>query len=246
VEEGETEEAGASLTPGGWSPFATETADRQKLFDEALKGFVGTGFKPFAVTSQVVAGAFSIFAANAKHVHPDSHEYPALIRVFKPLNGPARIRGIKAIGSPQGYLGGLSPFHETSGEEKAVLQKALDGFTGAGYEALVASVQVVAGLNLNFIGTQTLTTRDAHKYPCSSPFTSRLRANPSSLARKRCTTWCKPFWTLLPVFRDRFPAVWRGKSGRATIVAGQPLLPWPAFFCGAGFPWTGAVPARTS
>ncbi|MDR0685423.1 MAG: hypothetical protein LBF83_09890, partial [Spirochaetaceae bacterium] len=36
---------------------------------------------------------------------------------------------------------------------------------GSGYEAVLTSVQVVAGYNFKFIGTQTLVDAQADKYP---------------------------------------------------------------------------------
>ena len=165
VEAAEAAEAAENLKPGGWTPFAKVTSDTQKVFDEALKGLLGVGYTPLAVTSQVVSGTNYIFAVNARLVYPNSHEYPALIRVFKPLNGPARIVKIHDLGSPAVFAGGFGPFHETTGEEKAVAEKALKGFAGVGYEALLTSTQVVAGLNYRFIGTQTPVTARAGSFP---------------------------------------------------------------------------------
>jgi hypothetical protein len=39
------------------------------------------------------------------------------------------------------------------------------GGVAGGYEALLSSTQVVAGLNFRFIGTETLATLQADKYP---------------------------------------------------------------------------------
>jgi hypothetical protein len=158
-------ETAANLKPGGWTPFAKVTSDAQKVFDEVLKGLLGVGYTPLSVTSQVVNGTNHVFAVNAKLVYPNSREYPAPIRVFKPLNGPARIAKIHALGSPAAYADGFSPFHETTREEKAVLQKALSGLAGTRYEALLTSVQVVVGFNYRFIGTQTPVTARADSFP---------------------------------------------------------------------------------
>ena len=167
VEAAETDEveAAANLKPGGWTPFAKVSADAQKVFEEAVKGLAGAHYTPFAVTSQVVNGTNYIFAANGKAVYPNSREYPALVRVFSPPGGPVRMVNIHNLGYPAAVTGGSGPFHETSGEEKAALQKALSGLAGADYEPLLTSAQVVAGFNLNFIGTQTLATLGPDKYP---------------------------------------------------------------------------------
>ena len=166
VEAADTDEieAAANIKPGGWTPFAKVTSDKQKVFDEALKGLVGVDYTPLAFTSQVVNGANYIFAANAKIVYPGSREYPALLRVFSPPGGPARVVNIQRLGVP-GALGAFGPFREASDKDKTALQTALKGHAGSGYEAVLTSVQVVAGLNYRFIGTQTLVDAQADKYP---------------------------------------------------------------------------------
>lgn len=41
---------------GGWTAYHKLTAKDQAVFDAALKGFVGGQYKPFEVSTQVVAG----------------------------------------------------------------------------------------------------------------------------------------------------------------------------------------------
>ena len=167
VEEADEVETAANIIPGGWTPFAKVSADAQKAFEEAFKGWAGVHYTPLAVTSQVVNGTNYIFATNAKVVYPNSPEYPALVRVFSPPSGPARVVKIHNLGSQILVMGGFSSFREATEEDKATLQKALalSGLTGAGYEALLTSPQVVEGLNLRFVGTQTLVTPAQGKYP---------------------------------------------------------------------------------
>ena len=158
-------EAAANIKPGGWTPFAKVSADTQKVFDEAVKDLLGVGYTPLAVTSQVVNGTNYIFAANAKVVYPDSREYSTLVRVFRPPNGQPRVVKFHALGSPRALVGGVGPFREASDKDNATVQTALKGHAGSGYEAVLTSVQVVAGLNYRFIGTQTLVDAQADKYP---------------------------------------------------------------------------------
>ena len=155
----------ANIKPGGWTPFAKVSADTQKVFDDAVKNLIGVGYTPLAVTSQTVNGTNYIFAANAKVVYPNAQEYSMLIRVFKPVNGPAYVVKFHALGFPTFVAGSIGPFREASENDKATLQKALKGFAGSVYEPLLAATQVVAGFNLKFIGTQTLVTQNPEKYP---------------------------------------------------------------------------------
>lgn len=166
VEEAAEDAAGGlSLKPGGWKPFEKVYPDAQKVFDEAFQGFVGSDYKALAVTSQLVNGTNYIFAANARPVYPNSHEYPVLIRVFKPLSGPAHRVKFHPLGSPAAVYGGFGPFHDTSDKEKESLKEASARLVGAGYEPLLTSVQVVSGFNFKFIGTAALVTAQTDKFP---------------------------------------------------------------------------------
>jgi predicted secreted protein len=163
----EAEEAAwdLSLNPGGWTPFTAPSEDALAVFNEAFKDFVGSGYKPLAVTTQLINGANYIFAANAHPVSPNFHEYPVLVHIFKPLSGPARRVKFHHLGSPAAAYGGFGPFHETTEEEKKLLQQAVGGLVGVSYEALLTSTQVVAGHNFKFIGTRTQVTVSADKSP---------------------------------------------------------------------------------
>lgn len=165
ADSGAEDAAGLSLKPGGWRPFEKVSPDAQKVFDEAFHGFVGSDYKTLAVTSQLVNGTNYIFAANAHPVYPNSHDYPVLIRIFKPLNGPAYRVKFHPLGSPVAVYGGFGPFHDTSDKEKELLKEASTRLVGAGYDPLLTSVQVVSGFNFKFIGTAALVTAQADKFP---------------------------------------------------------------------------------
>jgi predicted secreted protein len=175
------EEDAAPLTgaaPGGWMPFTKVSADAQKVFEEAFRGLTGITYTPLAFTSQTVNGTNYIFAVNAEVVAPGSHRYSLLIRIFKPFNGLGRAYGIYNLGGP-GTVGGCGPFHETTEAEKAKLRYALRGFAGSTFDPLLTSIQAVPqGINFVFVGTQTLTTASADKYPVLFTVSNSLSNDP--------------------------------------------------------------------
>jgi hypothetical protein len=160
---GAADDAGAAYVIPGWKPFAAVSDEARKVFEEAMNGVNLIHHTPLAVTSQAFADTNYIFAAKVGNVSSPPL-YPDLVRVCKPVNGCASMVRVYNLGYP-GAAGAFGVFHETSAEEKDLLKQALAGRVGAGYEALLTSTQVVAGLNYRFIGTQTLATAFATKYP---------------------------------------------------------------------------------
>jgi hypothetical protein len=83
---------------GGWSAYSTTiSSEAKKAFDEAFKGFVGVGYKPLAVSQQVVSGMNYRFFCNAKGVYPGAVDYAALVEIYAPLQHPAHITSIKKV-----------------------------------------------------------------------------------------------------------------------------------------------------
>ncbi|MBV5281641.1 MAG: hypothetical protein JZU53_04310 [Paludibacter sp.] len=83
---------------GGWSAYSTTiSSEAKKAFDEAFKGFVGVGYKPLAVSQQVVSGMNYRFFCNAKGVYPGAVDYAALVEIYDPLQHPAHITSIKKV-----------------------------------------------------------------------------------------------------------------------------------------------------
>lgn len=78
---------------GGWSPYRNLTADDKKVFDQALKGFVGVKYTPETVSTQLVSGTNYRFKCNAS-IPPSQIVWQAIVEVYKPLNGDAYITGI--------------------------------------------------------------------------------------------------------------------------------------------------------
>ncbi|MDR1637177.1 MAG: hypothetical protein LBR93_07550 [Treponema sp.] len=160
--DGETAEAG--LKVGGWTPFVKPEGEALKVFEEALKGFEGVGYKSLLVSSQVVKGVNYIYAVNGKIVYPGAVEFPGLLSVYAPPVGKPRITHITRLGDPSA-LGGSGAFLPATEEEKGLLKKAQEGLMGGGFTAEYVSHQVVSGLRLHFIGTETLTDEALTKLP---------------------------------------------------------------------------------
>ncbi len=76
-----------NLMPGAYTPFHCVDADEKKLFNEVMDKFVGVGYDPVAVATQVVAGTNYKYFCNAKIVYPDSPNYTAMVIIYKPLPG---------------------------------------------------------------------------------------------------------------------------------------------------------------
>lgn len=83
---------------GGWSVYTSDiSSEAGTAFDQALKGQVGVTYAPVAVAQQVVAGMNYRFFCNASPVVPNSIAYPAMVSVFKSLDGNAKLIGIDSI-----------------------------------------------------------------------------------------------------------------------------------------------------
>ena len=83
---------------GGWSGFSFKiTPEAQKVFDQALKGFVGVKYTPLAFATQVVAGLNYCFLCKAQVVAPGTSEYAALVNIYAPPGGDPHITGIRRI-----------------------------------------------------------------------------------------------------------------------------------------------------
>jgi hypothetical protein len=88
----------SNIAMGAYGPFSSEIDQQAKAaFSEAIEHFVGVGYQPVAVASQVVAGTNYAFFCNAKPVYPGANSYPAMVTIYKPLNGPAGITHIEKL-----------------------------------------------------------------------------------------------------------------------------------------------------
>jgi len=78
---------------GGWTAYHKLTPNDQKVFDEALKGFVGVKYTPQAVSTQLVAGMNYRFKCTASIPQADV-VWEAIVEIYAPLNGQPHITGI--------------------------------------------------------------------------------------------------------------------------------------------------------
>jgi hypothetical protein len=84
--------------PGGWSRFELLSSADRAVFKETMAGLAGVGYEPLVVRKQVVAGMNYEFFCNARVVYPGTDWYPAMVLIYKPLNGNAVIRKISKVG----------------------------------------------------------------------------------------------------------------------------------------------------
>ena len=81
--------------PGGWTHFNFNIShEARKVFETALHGFVGVGYKPLAVATQVVAGTNYCFLCEATVVYPGATPYAAKVYIYQPLQGAPHITQI--------------------------------------------------------------------------------------------------------------------------------------------------------
>ena len=81
-----TQTAATTTTLGGWSAYHKLTPEDRKVFDEAMKGFVGVKYDPQSVSTQVVAGVNYRFKCLAS-MPPSDVVWEAIVEIFQPLNG---------------------------------------------------------------------------------------------------------------------------------------------------------------
>ncbi|QXP72450.1 hypothetical protein H0I31_01750 [Tenacibaculum sp. AHE15PA] len=81
---------------GGWTAYHALTTEDRKVFDEALKGFVGVSYTPNQVSTQVVAGVNYRFKCSAS-IPPSEVIWEAIVEIYQPLDGKAHITGITRL-----------------------------------------------------------------------------------------------------------------------------------------------------
>ncbi|WP_074435135.1 hypothetical protein [Bacteroides timonensis] len=85
---------------GGWTPIRKLTEEDLQVFNEAMEGFVGVGYTPLNVQSQLVKGVNYRFLCNATTVTREPKTFQAMVTVYKPLpgEGKAHITAITSLG----------------------------------------------------------------------------------------------------------------------------------------------------
>lgn len=88
----------STATVGAYGPFTTELDEQAKIaFSEAIEQIVGVDYVPLAVAKQIVSGTNYAFFCNAKTVAPGATSYPAMVSVYKPLQGGAGVTHIERL-----------------------------------------------------------------------------------------------------------------------------------------------------
>ena len=83
---------------GGYGAFTTKLSpEASQAFKEATERLLGVKYEPLAVAQQVVAGTNFAFFCNATIVVPGASPYPAMLTVYKPLEGPASVIHIQRL-----------------------------------------------------------------------------------------------------------------------------------------------------
>lgn len=84
------------LLVGGWSTYTALTPEDQKVFDEALKGFVGVKYTPKEVATQLVNGKNYRFKCDAS-LPQNNVIWHAVVEIYSPINGQPHIVSITRI-----------------------------------------------------------------------------------------------------------------------------------------------------
>jgi hypothetical protein len=91
----EIKKIGHPTFKGAYGEFGEVSGESRTVLTEAQKFFVGSDFTALEVAVQIVAGRNYCFAGNIKTVTKDASLYPALVTVYKPLKGEAKITEIR-------------------------------------------------------------------------------------------------------------------------------------------------------
>lgn len=84
------------LLVGGWTAYHQLTAEDQKVFNEAMKGFVGVKYTPIEVATQVVNGTNYRFKCTAS-MPPSEVVWQAIVEIYSPINGTPHVVSITRI-----------------------------------------------------------------------------------------------------------------------------------------------------
>jgi predicted secreted protein len=93
----EIKKIGHPTFTGAYGDFGELTGESSEDLAEAKKSFVGSDFTPLLVATQIVAGRNYRFAGNLSPATKNSSVYPALVTVYKPLKGEAKVTEIRKV-----------------------------------------------------------------------------------------------------------------------------------------------------
>lgn len=86
-----------AVVPGGWTPFRPVDAESRAVFETAMHGWVGVGYTPREVSTQVVAGMNYRFICDAQVVYPGAPKYEALVTIYQSPGGEPHVVDIHTI-----------------------------------------------------------------------------------------------------------------------------------------------------
>jgi predicted secreted protein len=93
----EIKKIGHPTFTGAYGDFGEVSDESGEALAEAKKSFAGSDFAALAVATQLVAGRNYRFAGNLSPVTKNPPVYPALVTVYKPLKGEAKVTEIRKI-----------------------------------------------------------------------------------------------------------------------------------------------------
>lgn len=82
---------------GGWTQYHALTPEDQKVFDEAMEGFVGVKYTPKEVSTQVVNGTNYRFRCDASMSGLQPMNWQAIVEIYAPINGKPHVVSIHRI-----------------------------------------------------------------------------------------------------------------------------------------------------
>ncbi|ALR29042.1 MULTISPECIES: hypothetical protein [Chryseobacterium] len=84
------------LVVGGWTKYHALTPEDQKVFDEAMRGFVGVKYTPQEVSTQLVNGTNYRYRCIAS-MPPSQVVWEAIVEIYAPINGEPHVVSIHRI-----------------------------------------------------------------------------------------------------------------------------------------------------
>lgn len=82
---------------GGWAPFQALDHEAKEVFAEGIEHLVGADYTPFAYSHQLVAGENFAFFCNVHPLVEHPYDYPAMVHMFKSLEGKVGITHIQRL-----------------------------------------------------------------------------------------------------------------------------------------------------
>lgn len=156
MEKVEKQNIDVNLTCGGWTSYREVTKEDQRVFNEAMEGFVGIAYEPIKVSTQVVAGINYRFICKAS-LPGSEGAWEAVVQIYEPLEGKPYITKIDNIDS----CGSWCPYHELTKQDQKIFDEAMEGFVGVHYIPFMVSTQIVSGTNYRFRCRATLPGSEA-------------------------------------------------------------------------------------